>query len=103
MKLYENCIELSDRHVMWDMNNSHLSDKEAETAYNILVQDCISEFEDIYGTRLLLLGRSGRHVCVENTPNNRKSYCRMQTTVKRQQGWLAKRFNGLKKLGDLDN
>lgn len=101
MKLYENYIELSDKHVMWDMHNSKLSNIEAEGAYNLLVAECLREFKDIYGREIALLGRSGRHVCVANDPFNRQSHYRMTRTIERQQKWLIKVLNSLEKFDDL--
>lgn len=102
MKLYENCIELSDKHVMWDMHNSNLNPTASDYAYTILVHECIREFSNIYGCWFYLYGRSGRHVCVEDNPKNRKAYCRMKRTIERQQKWLVKTFNSLKSFDDLD-
>ena len=36
--------------------------------------DAIHDFEDRFGVTIRLLGRSGRHVCIDNTPENRRRY-----------------------------
>ena len=46
--------------------------------YNLAVLAAIYEFQNTHKVTLWTLGRSGRHVCIEDTPNNRKSYRRLQ-------------------------
>lgn len=93
MKFYENCIELSDRHVLWDIHNASIKEEDFEPYYQYLVDVCSNEFRDIYGCDFYMLGRSGRHICVEDTPANRQSYCRMKRTVERLQNWMIETYN----------
>lgn len=65
IKLYEGYIELSDKHTLWNIEG-HISDEE----YSAQVEDALSRFEEETGTKAYCLGRSGRHVCVENTYAN---------------------------------
>lgn len=64
-KLYEDYIELSDEHTFWRIEG-HISEDE----YYAQVRNALSRFEEETGTKAYCLGRSGRHVCVENTYAN---------------------------------
>lgn len=50
--------------------------RRAEAAWNEATHAAIEAFEKTYAPegKVLLLGRSGRHVCIEDTPRNRKRY-----------------------------
>ena len=93
MKLYyseelrDEVIELSDRHVLWEINNYD------EEEYFLFVNGFITEFEKMFNTHLYLCGRSGRHVCVSNIPENRRRAYIMTRTVKRMQKHLIKMFS----------
>lgn len=43
-------------------------------AYNYCVGLAVEAFEHDMGVKVFQLGRSGRHICVEDTPKNRKRY-----------------------------
>lgn len=64
-KLYEGYIELSDERTLWHIEG-HISGEE----YSAQVNDALSRFEEETGTKAYCLGRSGRHICVENTYAN---------------------------------
>lgn len=93
MKTYEKYIELSDAHVCWKLYNPRLNAEQSETVYQFLIDTAWRKFKEIYGTRFCMLGRSGRHICVENTPKNRQNYCRMKRTIERLQKEMIKTFN----------
>lgn len=40
--------------------------------------NAIREFEARFGVELVTLGRSGRHICIEDTPANRARYWNLQ-------------------------
>lgn len=63
-------IELSDNSTVNQLDNPN---KDMED-YNILVDVACKEFEEQTGTELYLLGRSGRHVCVELNYENAKNF-----------------------------
>lgn len=96
MKLYfsedyrDELIELSDEHILWYVQYAN---GETDEHYNAEVRILAQEFQRLYGTELILAGRYGRHICVENTPVNRCNLCRMQKTVYRMQNQLLQRFN----------
>lgn len=48
------------------------------TNYDIAVNDAVRAFEAEHDCKLVLLGRSGRHVCIEDTPRNRRRYVSLQ-------------------------
>lgn len=83
----EDLIELSDKHILWYVKVSNDDD------YMIMCLQLASEFEKIYGTELIYAGRCGRHVCVRNTPDNRRRLMNMQRTVCRMQNEVLKRFD----------
>lgn len=93
MKFYENYIELSDAHVIWQLNNPNLNEEESEFVWSDIINDCSKEFKRIYGCDFYMLGRSGRHVCVEDTPQNRQRWYRMKMTIDRLQKWMVAQFN----------
>lgn len=97
-------IELSDEHLMWyvkiDFEHYGL------LYYNELVHELCEEFKEIYDTPLLITGRSGRHVCVKDTPRNRQQLMNMQKTVYRMQNRILKCFDDgwrINKYGTLYN
>ena len=93
MKLYysedyrNEMIELSDKHVLWNVNNYN------EEEYDNIVLAMQKEFYKIYKAHVYLCGRSGRHVCVSNIPENRRRVHNMTRTVERMQKQLIKMFS----------
>lgn len=77
LPLYDNdgifYIELSDNHTLWNIDNDDLPGD----VYNELVADAVDEFENMTGTDVFLLGRSGRHVCVDLNIDNIKNYAKL--------------------------
>lgn len=87
----EDLIELSDEHILWYVKFAN--DSEYDCDYMNMCRELALEFEEIYGTSLIYTGRSGRHVCVKNTPDNRRNLMNMQRTVRRMQNEVLKRFD----------
>ena len=85
-------IQLSDEHTLWKVHtlNNPISDKEAEqwdAFYYDLVREVCKKFEEKSGVEVLLLGRSGRHVCVADTTQNRRRYrslCNLQMKLENE-------------------
>lgn len=98
MKIYEGYIELSDAHVAWKLNNTNLNYEDSEYLYQQLIDECNENFKKIYGCEFYMLGRSGRHVCVEDTPQNRQRWYRMKSTIERLQKYLISEFNSTKRV-----
>jgi len=63
-------LELHANHTLWKIDNEELNDDDIY----IEVESAIDAFESITGTDVYLLGRSGRHVCVEDNKKNSKRY-----------------------------
>ena len=51
------------------------------SAYDFAVEWAIQGFEDDYNVRIFALGRSGRHICIEDTPRNRTRYAKLQAAA----------------------
>lgn len=79
-------IELSDRHVLWDIED--YDPLLGEFLCNLYKED----FFNKYKTELHYFGRSNRHVCVENTPENRRRVYNMTRTVRNMQNDFIARF-----------
>ena len=64
------CLELHDHHTIWSINKEFsLNDyADAICAARLDMQDHFKDLQVYY------LGRSGRHVCVDDTPVNRRRY-----------------------------
>ena len=67
---HKSYLELHDNHTIWDLENENKTDEE----YLVLVEEAVQFFELRTETPLFLLGRSGRHVCVEDNYKNSKRY-----------------------------
>ena len=84
--LNKQVLELSDNHLWWDINNANVRDKEiADETVGRLCYTFAAIFKAHYHTQVYFCGRSGRHVCVEDTPANRRNYQYMCNTVKMMQ------------------
>lgn len=49
-----------------------------DSTMNTIVQNTIELFERKHQIEILQLGRSGRHICIEDTPRNRRRYNSLQ-------------------------
>lgn len=67
---YGVCLELSDNHTLWDIDTPDFDDEE----YCFVVESARKQFEEVTGVECFLVGRSGRHVCVEDTFDNATRY-----------------------------
>ena len=77
-------LELSDRHVMWDIAHKLPEDREVDdTMYSAAVFQHLDNLGSHYHTEFYQCGRSGRHVCVEDTPTNRRNYRHMVNAVEK--------------------
>ena len=85
----KNMLELSDRHVLWDI----VCDNFDEDLYWISVESAARRFMTQFGVPVYIVGRSGRHVVVEDNCENRKWYCRMVEYVREKQDELIEEWN----------
>jgi len=94
---YSDCgveyLELHRNHTMWRLNNENLSYQDSEELYTALVLQAIDEFENKTGVNVYLLGRSGRHVCVDDTAENSKRYNYLKKTAKKLENLVVEKFN----------
>ena len=83
-------LQLHDNHTLNQINvpdTSMYTDAEIDEIYYQLVDSKIAEFEEETGLELYLLGRSGRHVCVESNFSNAAKYdelCEAQQKLKKK-------------------
>ena len=73
---YNNYLELSSRRVIHEIN-SNIDPNE----YNNIVSDSVELFESENNIELYLLGRSGRHVCIENNTKNLMRYIELRDKI----------------------
>lgn len=82
-------LELHDNHTIWNINKDFdLNDYESEVLIATLVME--SYFK---GLQIYQLGRSGRHICVEDTPINRRRYKHLVVRAKQLEEDLINYFN----------
>lgn len=85
-----NYLQLHDHHTLWDINCENLDWDE----YEFIVSQAIRAMEEKHkNLKVYLLGRSGRHVCVEDTPVNRRRYQSLVNTAMEQEQWVIDWFN----------
>ena len=49
--------------------------------YDLAVSEAIKDFERLHDVDVYQLGRSGRHICIADTPRNRKRYATLQRSA----------------------
>lgn len=102
IETYEGKLELTAEHVYWKFYNPRFTDDPCfEDIYQMMVQDEIDNFKKKFGQDIYLLGRSGRHVCVDDTSENRERYFEMQSEVESQINGLIARVNEYGKDGNM--
>lgn len=102
IETYEGKLELTAEHVYWKFYNPRFTDDPCfDDIYQMMVQDEIDDFKNTFGQDIYLLGRSGRHVCVDDTPENRERYFEMQKEAQRQINNLIARVNEYGKDGNM--
>ncbi len=80
--LNKQVLELSDRHVWWDISANNVHDNDiTESFLDWICKKFAAIFKEHYHTEVYFCGRSGRHVCVEDTAVNRRNYQNMCKAV----------------------
>jgi hypothetical protein len=82
-------LELHQNRTSWKLDNPAKDDEE----FNILVQLAANEFESKTGVTIFFLGRSGRHICIEDTPENSKRYRNLQRLAFKLEQSVIDEFN----------
>ena len=86
---YGTVLELNDNHTIWKLTNENKSDEE----WASIVNSKLAQFEAETGVELLLLGRMGRHACVEPTYDNCMNFDFLQETQERLEEEAINEFN----------
>ena len=86
--LRKDVLQLSDDHIMWKFQND-INPNE----YYMIIDYYAEIFEKIFNTPLYYCGRSGRHVCVDDTPRNRRMYGKMIEWVENAQREIVNDIN----------
>lgn len=90
----ESYLELHRNATERDLDNTRLDDEQATELYTNLVWWAIREFEHRAKTEVFLLGRSGRHVCVEDTPENSRRYQHLKQLALQIERTVIADYNG---------
>lgn len=91
-------LQLHDNHTLNQINvpdTSMYTDAEIDDMYYQLVDSKIAEFEEETGQELYFLGRSGRHVCVEDTADNVLMYAELRDIAERLEAEVIYDMNHL--------
>lgn len=83
-------LELSDDRILW---NVRMNDEPDYELWCVLVKNEIRKFMTQFGVPVYVLGRSGRHVCVEDSKSNRDWYRRMRDYVNDAQKRMIAEWN----------
>ena len=86
---YGTVLELNDNHTMWELTNENKSDEE----WASIVQSKLAQFKADTGVDLMLLGRMGRHACVEPTYDNCLNFTYLQETQEKLEQEAIDEFN----------
>ena len=81
-------LELSDRRILWSIDNI-----DDDNEFFAIRDDLLNQFEESNGTRVYLCGRSGRHVCVDDTEENENRYEELKENCNELQEALIRYFN----------
>lgn len=82
-------LELNDNHTIWELNNENKSYEE----WASIVNSKQAQFKADTGVDLLLLGRMGRHACVEPTYDNCINFTYLQETQEKLEQEAIDEFN----------
>lgn len=82
-------IELSDNHTLWEIDNEEFDDD----SYSAAVLQAADQFEEETGEKLYFLGRSARHVCVEDSLENAENYEDLQKVQQKYENDIIETFN----------
>ena len=82
-------LELHNHHTIWKINKPF-----DEWDYALEVDLCLWDMEQHFkDLKVYALGRSGRHICVEDTPINRRRYKHLVAYAEKLEQWLINYFN----------
>lgn len=88
-EFYDGYLELHDNHTLWHINKD-ISINDYADQVTLRRMQMEEHFKDL---EIYLLGRTGRHVCVEDTPVNRRRYACLVEYADRLENDLIDYFN----------
>ena len=88
-KFYDGYLELHDHHTIWSINKEFSYNDYADMICCARL-DMQEHFKDL---KVYYLGRSGRHVCVDDTPVNRRRYQVLVEYAKKAEQSVIDYFN----------
>lgn len=95
-ELRESVIQLHDNHTFWQIDNeklNNISGLEFESEIQIVIDGLQEFFYDKFKTEFYLLGRSGRHCCVNDNDFNRRHYKSMRNYALKLEKMFIEHFN----------
>lgn len=96
LKLYDHdlrvpMLELSDNHTWWQITNPLIDEEIFYFYVDFYLELVRSHYKNL---EIHLCGRSGRHVCIEDTPQNRKRYFAIQKRLEKAENEMIVLLNG---------
>ena len=90
-------LELHDHHSLWKLDNPKVKELKPfmYEDWMMLITVACQTFRDMTGVDVFLLGRSGRHACVEDTEENRENYYKLKQTAIELEKATIEAFNSL--------
>lgn len=93
-KFYDNYndgryLELHDNHTLWKISVD-VPEKRYNDEIELLIWDMERHYKDL---KVFMLGRSGRHICVEDTPANRRRYRHLVSYAEKLEQEIVDYFN----------
>jgi hypothetical protein len=99
IQYYDNMIQLHDNHTFWKLNNNTINENNNKNVdlflYNKLLPKYFEMFKEKMGVELFALGRSGRHICVEDNDYNRRHYKSFKNYVLKLEKMFIDEFNAI--------
>lgn len=86
---YQDMLEVSNRHVLWMVD----LEKHSEHEYYLACNEALTKLAKHYHALIGCCGRSGRHICIPDTPANRRNYRHIVAAVEREQNRIIKQFS----------
>lgn len=80
----EEFLEVDDSHILWEID---IRDEEDYHYFEFLCEQYIDELSNHYHTNFYRCGRSCRHLCIDDTPTNRRNFkhiCRRVDTMQKE-------------------
>lgn len=91
IQFYQGNLELSRRHILWEITNDM-----DEEIYKNFVDEWLDKFNTDNECEILLLGRSARHCCIEDSDQNKLRYHDLKNKFQEFQDSFVEYINNLK-------